>query len=261
MSKKKTTSSEQSKNSRSEEYVSSLISISKQDKNVSSYIATKILEMLQNGEKFTKAIDFAKTIGVSNSALTFFVKKTNLTNFKEIIFVHNLLIDFKSNTEKVDYGDSIYKAAKILNSANKIFLVGVSSSVGFNYDFYLKLLRMDKHCILVWNKYEQIGLSHILNENDVIIVNSISLQHLWMIEIIKKTKAKVILISSWIPEEIKNKVKFYFKVDSNEKNDGLRLYSMKSRIASAEIFYKIYDCMKSMGDNLEKIKLTSYRQE
>ncbi|WP_027120585.1 MurR/RpiR family transcriptional regulator [Mycoplasmopsis lipofaciens] len=239
-------------------YISNLIVISKEGSNTNKYISEKLLLYIKNKIKLSKAINFCQEIGVSPAAITILSKKIGLKNVKELIFVHNNSLILKE--EDKDLEDSIYsKIASLINISEKIFFIGVSGAIGVNLDFQIKLLRMNKNAILLMNKYEQIGISKLLTEKDTIILNSVSLQHKWMIDIIKNTKANVVLLSSWLPKNIKNKVTYFLKIKDNERHDGLRLYTMEGRVTTSRMFFHIFKKLQENSDNYKNLQLTSYR--
>ncbi|VEU58322.1 MurR/RpiR family transcriptional regulator [Mycoplasmopsis gallinacea] len=250
-----------SKTTNFEIFYDKLIDQSNQKETINKHIACKILKYIKDLKPIEKAIDFCDKNGISPSTFTAFCKKMGFSNVKELIFMHEQILENykKKKLSKKDSDNKIKLAARIIDNSRKILFIGVSGALSTNIDFQLKLLRMDKNAIVVWNKYEQIGLSKLLTEKDVIIVNSVSFQHKWMIDIVKHTKAAVIVVSSWMPPEVKDKVKFFFHIKTNERQDALRVFTMQSKIFAVEIYYKIFIELQKNQKNQENLELSSYR--
>ncbi|AKA50031.1 hypothetical protein [Mycoplasmopsis gallinacea] len=240
-----------------DQYLAKLIKIKKERSNINGYIAEQLLHKLKMKQRIERGVEFCEEIGVSPSALSIFVKVFEVNNAKEIFFLHNSSINAKYEIENNE-DQKIVQAAELINKAHRNFFIGVSGALGNNMDFQIKLLRMNKTAIIVWNKYEQIGISRLLNKDDVIIVNSVSLQHSWMIDLIKYTEAKIILLSSWMPDEIKDKVTIFFQILSKEQNDGMRLYAMEGRMFVSEIYYRIFKVMQQDPKNFKNLQITSF---
>ncbi|WP_426461331.1 hypothetical protein [Mycoplasma hafezii] len=245
--------------SQESEYVSKLISCTNENNDVYSFIAKELLNNVNSKIQIKHAKDFCETIGVSPAAFSYFSKRIGFENVKELVFIHNQIIKVNTNVKKEIVDQTVQEAARLIDLAHKILFIGVSGAAGLNLDLQLSLLRMDKNAILVYNKYEQIGLSRLLKSNDVMIVNSISLQHKWMINIIKQTEAKVILISSWIPKEIQNKVNVYFQVETDERTDGLRLFTSKGREKTLVFYKDIFKELRNNKSNFENLQKSSYQ--
>ncbi|WP_169734601.1 hypothetical protein [[Mycoplasma] collis] len=118
---------------------------------------------------------------------------------------------------------------------------------------------MNKNCIHVLNKYEQIGISKILTENDLIIVNSVSLQHKWIVDIMETTKTKIVLVSSWMPQHLKSKINYFFKISSNERQDGLRIFSSEIKEKTLLFFNKILKESRTDPTNYDFLERSSYQ--
>ncbi|QGZ97526.1 hypothetical protein GE118_01785 [Mycoplasma sp. NEAQ87857] len=228
------------------------------DQNINKHIAQSLLNKVKNKKKLYKATTFCEEIAISPASLSMFSKKLNFTNVKELIFIHNNSLNLDKIIDK-EKNQQLVKAANLINKANKILFIGVSSSIASNLDFHIKLVRMNKNSILLWNKYEQVGISRILTSKDVIVINSISLSHKWMIDVIKNTEAKIILISSWIPKEIENKVSFFFQIKGKERHDGLRLFTLEGRLLITEIYYKIFKILTEDSTNYKYLEKSAYR--
>ncbi|VEU76005.1 hypothetical protein [Mycoplasmopsis columboralis] len=242
------------------EFIANLIELKKTSNDINGYIASELLSRNKKGTFISQAKEFCEEIGVSPSAFTFFSRKIKLNNVKEIVYIHNQLIENREAKIKDTKNTLAKDVAKLINSSNKIHLVGVSGAAGMNMDLQIQLLRMNKNCIQMWNKYEQIGLSKILTENDLVIVNSISLQHQWMIKIMEMTSAKIVLISSWIPEHLESKISYFYKISTNERQDGLRIFTSEGREKTLAFYNSILKELRSDPTNYEYLTRSSYRE-
>lgn len=153
--------------------------------NFFAIISTHLLKKLAKGEKLKPTKEFCAEIFVSTSTMSNFIKVIGLSNYKELIFIHNLSIETNNNAEnevKKPAGKELSEknyseAGKLIEWARKVFFLGVSSNHFANLDLAVKLQRIDKWVVVPSGKYEQVGLSKLLTEDDLIICSSISLQH------------------------------------------------------------------------------------
>lgn len=239
------------------EYQKALESI-KRENNSFSRIAGLLLWKIKSFDKLTTATALAEESYVSNATITKFIKHLGCGNFNEMAFIHNQNKEVVET--KVEVIDANFKsAADALNKAKKIFFIGVSNSHYINSDFANKLTRIDKWVINTPSKYEQVGLSKILTDKDIIIVNSVSLQHTWMIEIMKKTAAKIILVSSVDPATIKVKPTFYFRLTAKERSDHFRVTTEENRLQALKIFDSLFHALIQNKTNYDLLHKTSYK--
>ncbi|MEE3927996.1 hypothetical protein V2E24_00180 [Mycoplasmopsis ciconiae] len=242
-----------------EDYINKLYDMINESDNIYQYIATKLMERIKNKQSVIKGGEFCTEIGVSASSLSNFATTIKFQNIKEMFYIHNSIVAHKNKKPLKNTDQQIVKAAELISKANKILFIGISGAVGINFDFHIKLLRMNKNSIFVCDKYEQVGLSKLLTFNDLIIVNSTSLQHKWMIDILKKTNAKVILISSRLPEPIKDKVTFYFELENEQKFDAMRIFITEGRVEAARILHTLFIEMQKNPQNQKFLEISSYR--
>lgn len=226
----------------------------KNKENAYSKIAKILIDKRKNEIKVGRAIELAVECAVSNSMITKFAKELGFNNASEMAYVHN---NFAKSIEWVNSDKSYEKAAQLITKARKVFLVGVSNSYTINQDFASKLLRLDKWVIFTPNKYEQVGLAKLLGPKDVLIVNSVSLQHTWMIDIMKNTSAKIILIASKPAQAIETEL--FFEISTDERTDPFRVYTAKNRIAAFEILDKIFYELYKKPENQVLMKVSSYK--
>ncbi|QZE12314.1 hypothetical protein [Mycoplasma sp. Ms02] len=242
------------------DYVSQIIYMSSEEQNLYGSIAEALRKKLKKKIKIGKAVVFCNEISISPSTFTNFSKELGFENVREMIYTHNQIIrDSEPKVVTNESDKTIKSAASLIQNARKIMLIGVSGTLGINHDLNIKLLRMGMNTVFVANKYEQIGLSRILTSDDLIIVNSISLSHKWMTDIIEETEAKVLLISSSLPTKIKHKVTEFFLVETTERHDGMRLYSSDSRLVSTRFIYKVFDELMTNEQNYLNLIKTAYK--
>lgn len=208
--------------------------------------------------KVERAIEIANEANVSNATITKFVKAIGFNNFNELALIHNSSLVTKEKEAKVT-NDDIIKAAELIDKARKILFIGVSNSYIINEDFGTKLQRMDKWVVMNPSKYEQAGLAKLLNEHDLLIVNSISLQHTWMSDLAKKTKAKVIVITAVDKKSLKFDCDIYFKIRTGERNDLFRIVTMENRNEVYKVFDQIMGALLKNDDNFKMLEASSYR--
>lgn len=208
--------------------------------------------------KIERAIEIANEANVSNATITKFVKAIGFNNFNELALIHNSSLVTKEKEAKVT-NDDIIKAAELIDKARKILFIGVSNSYIINEDFGTKLQRMDKWVVMNPSKYEQAGLAKLLNEQDLLIVNSISLQHTWMSDLAKMTKAKVIVITAVDKKSLKFDSDIYFKIRTGERNDLFRIVTMENRNEVYKVFDQIMGALLKNDDNFKMLEASSYR--
>lgn len=230
----------------------------KNEHNSFGRIAGILLFKIKSFNKVTTATDLAEESYVSNATITKFIKHLGFNNFNELAFIHNQNKEI-IETETITTEDEYKNVADEINNARKILFIGVSNSHFINLDFANKLMRLDKWVINTPSKYEQVGFSKIITEKDLLIVNSVSLQHTWMIDIIKKTKGKVILISSIEPSTLGVKPDHFFKLDAKEKSDHFRIFTEQNRIMALQVFDEIFHHLIKDKKNYEALRMTSYR--
>ncbi len=224
-----------------------------------AHIANEILKLVKNSTKIYKSKDLAQLLNVSSAAISKFVKKCDFNNFNELCFVHNQSIskEYEGNI----YNQVIKDAANLISNSHKILFVGVSGSYINNLDFARKLQRLNKCVFTPESKYDQIGLSKLLTNNDLVIINSLSLQHTWILDLIKITKAKIMLSSSFIPNDkvIKDKINVFNHVENvKDFKGGLRLYSTDSLLKVVTFYIKIFEYLINDEDNFQYLQTSSY---
>ena len=237
------------------EFMNRINKSTRTDNGTTKYISLSILKKINNCNPFLSAKEFASDIGVSNAMLTKYTKSMGYKNFSEIMFLvrSSIKLSMEKNGEVTQ--PSMTKASKLISESRKIFFIGVSSGYISNTDFAQKLNRLDKWTVLPPNKYEQIGQATLLTEKDLIILNSVSLQHTWMLDIISNTKAKVILITA-SNKKVTCDILFKYKVSEN--TSFKREVTAESRIEVLKIFDEIFKCMINSEKNKEQLIKTSY---
>lgn len=239
------------------EYQKALLE-AKKEMNAYSRIAGLLLHKIKDFEKIESATLLAHETYVSNATITKFVKHLGFSNFNEMAFIHNQNKEIIEETP-VKINDEFTKVADVINDSKKILLIGVSNSHFINSDFANKLHRINKWVVNTPSKYEQVGYSKILTENDLLIVNSVSLQHTWMIDVMKKTKAKIILISSVEPASIGIKPDYYFRLNAKERSDHHRIFTEQNRMQAFQIYDEIFHRLIEDKKNYDFLRATSYR--
>ncbi|VEU69372.1 Uncharacterised protein [Mycoplasmopsis californica] len=223
------------------------------------HIANELLKLVKNQAKINKTKELAAQLNVSTAAISKFVRKCEFNNFNEFCFVHNQSI--LNDDDKTIYSELIKKSAELIGKSHKIMFIGVSGSYINNLDFAHKLQRLNKCVLTPESKYDQIGLSRLLTNEDLLIVNSLSLQHTWILDVIANTKAKVILSSSFVPEHmgIKDKIDVFNLVENiKDFKGGLRLYTTDSLLKVASFYIKIFEYLIKDESNLHYLQLSSY---
>lgn len=238
-------------------YLLTLNTIKINGSNVNKHIANKLIECLKNHNKLDKIHNLSQKLDVSMSSITKFVKVCGLLNFNELCYIHNNAI--VEHNDKTEFSQLIVDVGDLITQSKKILFIGVSGSHISNLDFANKLMRLNKWVLTPQSKYDQIGLNNLLTVNDLLIVNSVSLQHKWIIEVIKNTKAKVLLISSLLPPEIIKKITIYWKLEEiNDFSGGLRLYTTDSRIKILQFYILVFEYLIEDPKNLELLQISSY---
>ncbi|UUD36593.1 SIS domain-containing protein [Mycoplasmopsis citelli] len=245
--------------SKEAEFISNLLYLKNSTDDINSYIADEILTRHKQGILIPQAYKFCTEIGVSPSSFTFFAKKIRLNNVREILYIHNFLIENDQEKTKKTKVTAAQEVAKFIDQCNKILFIGISGSTWMNMDFSIQLLRMNKFAIHLPGKYEQIGLSKILTPDDLLIVNSVSLKHKWMLDIMENTRAKIVLISTWIPEHLKEKINVFYKINVKERQDGLRVFTSEAREKSLQFYNYVLKELRNNPVNLEFLTKSSYR--
>lgn len=213
------------------------------------YIAN-CLKNAQIEERLIKsASSFADDIGVSKSNISKFTKLMKYDNFSEIIFLNNHVWkvwdhapDAKSN--------ELDKAAELINKSRKILFLGVSNSYISNEDFSLKLQRMDKWVVSPPSKYDQAGMSKILTSQDLIIINSATLQHEWINHIIESSPARKVVITNNKNIKFNANARCTFLYYGNKdayNNSGP--YTEGSRVDSLKIFDQLFKKLIKIPEN------------
>lgn len=221
------------------------------------HIAKNLIEYLRIGKRLAKTKTLSHVLSISPSMISKFVKQCGFNNFNELCFIHNQSI--VDQDPKAEFDQLIKDAGELISNCVKILFIGVSGSHISNLDFANKLVRLNKWVLTPASKYDQIGLNNLMTNQDLLIVNSVSLQHEWMIDVIKNTKAKVLLISSFFPDSIKHKINLYWALHhTNDFRGGLRLYSTDSRLKILSFYILVFEYLIEKPENLRLLQLSSY---
>lgn len=239
------------------------IKLNSMDRNcstVNQHILNKLSELRTKKIIIHSAVFLKEFSSVSLSSLSKFSRKLGYGSINIVIFLNNNSFkEIKNNKKNIN--SKIFDAASFINLANKVFFVGVSGSHIINKDFSEKLIRLDKWVICNDNKYNQIGNSKLLNENDVVIVNSLSLQHPWIRELIISCKAKIILFTSnreFIAP--KNTISFYTQDNINFDGSFDRTYTTDARIKTLKMYDEIFNELIKRDIYINNLKKTSYNK-
>lgn len=225
------------------------------DTGTINLISGWILKKIKDKEKLDSAKSFAREIGVSNAMLSKYAKSIGYDNFSEVIFLIKNTIDGEGKEEEIISDSKIKKASKLILNSRKIFFVGVSSGYLSNLDFSHKLNRLDLWCVTSMNKYEQIGQSKLLTSDDLIIVNSVSLQHIWMKQIIDQTEAKVMVLTA-SDQKIKSDIIFHYNPKENASFN--RNKTVKNRIIVLNIYDQIFNELIKDKRLSKLLRISSY---
>lgn len=158
-------------------YIQTLLEISAHHDNLFAVIAKALIKKIQSRVRLTTGRDLAAELCVSSATLTKFIKAVDLKNLNELLLIHNQTVADPQNRKIKNQKKLYHQAAALIDAARKVFFLGVSGSLFNNQDFGLKLMRLDKWVVIPVNKYEQVGLAKLLTASDLIVMNSLSLQH------------------------------------------------------------------------------------
>lgn len=242
------------------QYVQRLEKVKNENKTSIGLIAKYLLNNLDQKTKIESANQIARDIAVSNAMISRFCLVMGFKNIYEVLFLQKLT---KTQEQEQKYHNSdlmIKKAAAFIENARKVFFIGVSNGFLINQDFARKINRLDKWTYVSDNKYEQVGNARLLIEKDLLIVNSVSLQHTWMRKIIKNTLAKVILISDTIPKELKNKITIFFPLLSDHSDNIHRNVTYEERTSALKILDLIFQELINKRHNQLLLKATRYNK-
>lgn len=238
-----------------EKFMDKLNTSVRKDTGTINLISGWIYKKIKDKEYIESAKAFAFEIGISNAMLSKYAKSLGYDNFAEIIFLVKSSIENDGSDEEIISDSKIKAAARMILDCRKIYFVGVSSGYLTNSDFSHKLNRLDLWCVTNMNKYEQIGQSKLLTSDDLVIINSVSLQHTWMTDILNNTSAKTIVLTA-SDNKIKPDILFHYFPQENASFN--RRKTIKNRIEVLNIYDQIFSEM-TRNSKLERLlKITSY---
>lgn len=200
-------------------------SLNKATKKVAKYV-------LDHPEKIIKMsiVELAKKCGVSTFTIGKLCNELSLKGYKEFkikLFNSVPLISLKNIHEKVMFNDNsmdiakkvcsshiqalkstlsyqdqgvLSKAIDILSQAGKILFFGFAGSFRVAFDAEHKFFRLGINCYALSDSHMQVMYSSLLNPSDVVIIitnTGRSKELIETINIIRKTKAKIITITSY----------------------------------------------------------------
>lgn len=217
------------------------------------HISNWILEKIKKEEYIESAKTLAYEIGVSNAMLSKYSKIIGYDNFSEVIFLVKCAINTDNNLSDKVTDKKIKKASNLITGSRKIFFVGVSNAYLTNMDFWHKLCRLDLWCVPGINKYEQIGQSKLLTKDDLIILNSVSMQHTWMKKLLEESPAKKIVITA---ADAKLDADVVFHYEAKEDSSFRRLSTIKNRLEVMKVYDAIFTEMLK-DDKYKKLLIKS----
>lgn len=253
-----------------DEYIKRLKELSTSD-NLFARISLTLLHNLNNKNEITTSSSMCDELFISKATMSKFVRQMNFVNFEHMKFVHNGWLTKAEKEETISKNvnnnvniNFVEEVANQIQNSRKVFFVGVGSSYICNLDFANKLQRLDIWTLCSHSKYDQVGLSNLLGPEDFLIVTSVSLQHSWMKEVIRRSsKCPTLLISSGDLVDDNLNVKWYVDINAKERTDAFRLYTEKSRVQIIEFFDSIFKELvksKSLNENLQKSAYMKFRE-
>ena len=163
------------------------------------------------------------------------------------------------DTESVMSISQLKKAVSLMKQANNVLLYGIGASFIAAKDLYLKLIRVNKPCIINEDLHLQLLSARNSSPNDVAIVFSYSGQTLECINCMKELKANktpIIAITRCVDTPISKLADLKLYTTSNESL--FRTAAMSSRISSLDIIDILYTCYANSTYNhtLKQLKKT-----
>ncbi len=224
-----------------------------------SHMAKKIIAIIKTDKNIETSKQLANECDVSLSMVSKFCKKIGYKNVNEILFLIRLaqqdLNSVVKNTDKKTYTSLMNKIIR----ARKILFVGRGNANIINCDFKAKLDRLGIWSQTTNSKYEEVGLSRICDERDLIIINSVTMQHEYLQTIIKNSFSNIVVITTAELMVDKPNVEV-IKYNTNSRELRFdRVFSIDSRNAIQNIFDSVFEEMLKIPGNLELLKLTSYK--
>lgn len=214
--------------------------------------------------EFQKALIYELAVRKEDS-IKKFDKITGGDSLEEIadkVTYHNMETLEKSR-KLVDY-DVLEKALDELVKSKEIFLFGMGSSLLVAQDAYWKFMRLNKRCHIYDDWHGQILYAKSMTEQDVALMISYSGLTQEMIrcaEEVKKTGAKLIVITRFEPSPLAQMADYCLNVSSAEP--VVRTGAMSSRISQLNMIDVLYSAYinRCPEENLENIGRTYMEKE
>ena len=155
--------------------------------------------------------------------------------------------------------DVVEQCVQLLDSCRCVLLFGLGSSLLVAHDIYLKLLRLDKPCVINEDWHAQLLSARYATGQDVGIVFSYSGQTVEVIECMKAMKANgapLIAVTRYYPSEVAKLADYNLYIAANESL--FRNGAMSSRLAQLNAVDILYTAYASLHyeDTLRKLTLT-----
>lgn len=172
---------------------------------------------------------------------------TRMDSLEEIVekITHKNIVSLEDSRELVDYA-TLEKCVTLLCSCKTVVLYGIGSSLFVAKDAYLKLLRLNKPCIVNDDWHTQLVQARNMTADDVGIVISYSGQTVEMLECIKAMRSNgvpVISITRYGMSPISRLSTYNLYVAANESI--FRSGAMSSRISQLNLIDILYTAYAS----------------
>lgn len=181
-------------------------------------------------------------------------------SLEEIIekVTHKNMLSLES-TGKLLEKDVLYKCVDLLMKARTVYLFGIGSSLLVGRDFYLKLLRINKPCVINEDWHSQILQAKNMTREDVGIAISYSgmtEEVIRCMAILKEKGVPIIAITRFEKNTISEMADYNLNVAATEVI--FRSGAMSSRIGQLNIIDILYTAMinRDYENSMEKFKNT-----
>ena len=223
----------------------------------------RITNIIIDTMKQNKIIDSTKKLAqlcsVSPSMITKYTKISGYNNTNEILFLMQEIVNQEKNQKHTSKNNIYKEIATYIWSCRKIQLVGRGNAYITNQDFKSKLERLDLWAIQANSKYEEIGYANLLTYKDLMIINSTTLQHDYINQLITNSNCKILLITN--NQKIKETPNMWvinYQIDNIEQRFD-RYYTMQARNLTLTIFDNIFKEIMNIDGAIELLKLTRYK--
>lgn len=246
----------------------------KKEKIIANYI-------LANPKEVSKMTinEIASELGFADSTIFQFTRKLGYKSFRD--FRNDLLFEeydpkisvhenIKADDSSLDMATKVFessikslndtrsllnekalkKAGEILLNSNNVSFFGVGGSNVVCFDAYHKFLRSPLHVQYSMDYHIQLMQASLLNEKDCAIIvthTGLTKETIKIAETVKKNKAKIIVITSYPSQKLKELSDIMFFSVSEET--GYRSESLSSRISQLAIIDSLFTIVMFNNEN------------